>query len=96
MSGIDIQGQSESKILDVVREKVGLGDFYIDKNEKNHVAAIINFEGRRGMLMLGQLLLVTGIENKTMPGERLFITTSAFILAPGDDGGPDIRFVHKK
>ncbi|KAK0702677.1 hypothetical protein B0H67DRAFT_499960 [Lasiosphaeris hirsuta] len=98
MSGTDIRGRSESEILDVVREKVGLGDFYIDKNEENHVAAIINFEGPRGVVMLGTQTLVTGggNENRSEDGEFLYITTSAFILAPGDDGEPDVRFVHRK
>ncbi|KAK0721156.1 hypothetical protein B0H67DRAFT_512805 [Lasiosphaeris hirsuta] len=95
MSGTDIRGWNESQIIDAVGKGVGLGDFYIDKNEKNHVAIIINFEGRRGILMLGDQLLVTG-RGKSEDGECLYITTSAFILAPGDDGGPDVRFVHRK
>ena len=71
-------------------------DFYIDKNEKNHVAVIINFEGRRGMVMLDGLVFVTGRE-KSEDGECLYITTSFFVLAPGDDdGGPDVSFVHRK
>jgi len=48
------------------------------------------------MVMLGNQLLVTGGEHKSGDGKRLYITTSAFILAPGDAGKPDVKFVHHR
>lgn len=71
-------------------------ELYIDENEKNHVAVVINFDGPGGMVIVGNDILVTG-ENRSESSERLYITTRAVIIAAdGDDGKPDIRFVHQK
>lgn len=48
--------------------------------------------------MLGDEPFLTGgeKEGRSLQGEVLYITTRAFILANGDDGPPDVKFVHQK
>lgn len=70
-------------------------EVYIDEDEKNHIAVIINFNGPGGLIIADDEILATG-RHRSESGKRLCITTRALIIADIGDGKPDISFVHER
>ncbi|KAK0739022.1 hypothetical protein B0T21DRAFT_286006, partial [Apiosordaria backusii] len=67
-----------------------LVELYIDGNEHQHIAAVVDFDGPNGMVAVDDLFLATGQE-KTQQGKWLYITSNVFVMGEF----PRVRWIHK-
>ncbi|KAK4163028.1 hypothetical protein QBC43DRAFT_320415 [Cladorrhinum sp. PSN259] len=88
-----VTGWSDAQILEAVSQQTSYAvqELEINKVGKGHIAAVVDFDGPEGVVVVDKNFLVTGPSNATS-GEHLYISTQVFIL--GNE--PSVRFIHKK
>ncbi len=73
-----------------MRETIQKLQFRIDRQENDHKAVIVDFNGPKGLVIIGREWLKTGA-GRYIDGVHLYIVEDARAFG---DGSPDVRFVH--
>ncbi|KAK4654798.1 hypothetical protein QC762_0039720 [Podospora pseudocomata] len=89
MTSKKVCGRSEDEVLDEVQKQLGLGELRIDTNERDCVAAIVDFDGPDGLVAVDGNFYVTG-RRKTQSGKYLYVTCEVYVMGEF----PSVRWIY--
>ncbi|KAK4184126.1 hypothetical protein QBC35DRAFT_392371 [Podospora australis] len=89
MTSQKVTGWTEDEALNEVRKQLGPGELHIDTNERECVAAIVDFDGPDGIVTVDGNF-VTG-RSKIQSGKYLYITSKVFVMGEF----PSVQWIYK-